>query len=199
MSVPPAVYNVRDFGAVGDGKADDLPVFKRILDLIANDPTRPALGNRGGGIYVPQGEYFLNGNLLWQDTNVLEGVCYDFFQVHEPCILKFAAGCGIVVMGSRDPFGHRGDASCIKHLTLIGSKLSIPTYECDHYYNEGEIVTLPHDPRFVYECVQSGTTCARPAPAWPAWLCIRASRPAAAIASKNHFYSAKKAKAFFLQ
>ena len=46
-----AIFNLRDFGAVGDGVADDGPALQRALD---------ALGTSGGGtLYVPAGRYLI--------------------------------------------------------------------------------------------------------------------------------------------
>src|ERR1700742_4422170 len=41
--------NLRDFGAVGDGVADDVPAFQAALDALA------AAG--GGTLFVPEGKY----------------------------------------------------------------------------------------------------------------------------------------------
>lgn len=47
--------NVREFGAVGDGKADETPAFQRVLD---------AVGSAGGGdVYAPPGRYLFRGHL----------------------------------------------------------------------------------------------------------------------------------------
>jgi hypothetical protein len=48
-------FNVRSFGAVGDGKTDDTTAFQKALD---------AAGKAGGGVvYAPRGNYFFTGNL----------------------------------------------------------------------------------------------------------------------------------------
>ncbi len=48
-------YNVRDFGAVGDGKTDDTAAFQRALQ---------AAGGAGGGVVLaPRGSYRIAGNL----------------------------------------------------------------------------------------------------------------------------------------
>jgi hypothetical protein len=50
-----SVYNVRDFGAVGDGKNDDTRAFQEALDTV---------GRAGGGIVrAPRGTYRIAGNL----------------------------------------------------------------------------------------------------------------------------------------
>src|ERR1044071_5992558 len=48
-SPDPEPLNLRDFGAVGDGVADDGPAFQKALDALA------AAG--GGTLFVPEGKY----------------------------------------------------------------------------------------------------------------------------------------------
>lgn len=56
-------YNVRDFGASGDGVTDDLPAFQRALD--AMKPIPPFTDVTGGAVLlVPAGNYFLS-QTLW--------------------------------------------------------------------------------------------------------------------------------------
>ena len=68
-SAPPAVpkhYNVRGFGAVGDGKTDDTAAFQKALDTA---------GKAGGGVvYAPVGNYFFAGNLNVPNAVTLAGI-----------------------------------------------------------------------------------------------------------------------------
>ena len=58
--------NVRDCGAVGDGKTDDTAAFQKALDTV---------GKAGGGIvFVPTGNYLFKGTLLIPRAVTLEGV-----------------------------------------------------------------------------------------------------------------------------
>lgn len=50
------VLNVRDFGAKGDGRADDT---RAIQDALANHP------NEGRIVYLPNGTYLISGTLRW--------------------------------------------------------------------------------------------------------------------------------------
>ena len=49
------LINVRDFGGIGDGKADDAPAIRRALDF--------AFKNGAGRVWVPAGNYALGGAL----------------------------------------------------------------------------------------------------------------------------------------
>jgi hypothetical protein len=60
------VYNVRDFGAKGDGKTDDTAAFQRALD---------EAGKAGGGVvYAPHGNYLFKGHLVVPNGVTLKGV-----------------------------------------------------------------------------------------------------------------------------
>jgi len=59
-------FNVRGFGAVGDGKTDDTAVFQKALD---------AASKVGGGVvYAPVGNYFFSGSLNVPNAVTLAGV-----------------------------------------------------------------------------------------------------------------------------
>jgi hypothetical protein len=69
-------FNVRDYGAVGDGKTDDTAAFQRALD---------AAGKANGGVvYAPRGNYFFAGRLnvpkavtlagMWQSVPAHNGI-----------------------------------------------------------------------------------------------------------------------------
>ncbi len=59
---PAATYNVRDFGAVGDGVAKDTRAFQKALDTCAV--------NGGGDVLVPSGRYLI-GSIQLGDRTVL--------------------------------------------------------------------------------------------------------------------------------
>lgn len=61
-----ADWNVRDFGAAGDGATDDTPAFQNALN---------EAGQAGGGIVnVPAGTYRINGNLVIPGAVTLQGI-----------------------------------------------------------------------------------------------------------------------------
>jgi hypothetical protein len=68
-SATPAVsehFNVRSFGAVGDGKTDNTAAFQKALD---------AAGKAGGGVvYAPRGNYLFAGNLNVPKAVTLAGI-----------------------------------------------------------------------------------------------------------------------------
>ena len=60
------MYNVRDYGAKGDGKTDDTGAFQKALDEAAK--------NRGGIVFAPTGNYLIATHLFIPDFVTLEGV-----------------------------------------------------------------------------------------------------------------------------
>jgi hypothetical protein len=59
-------WNVRDFGAVGDGKTDDTEAFQKALDTA---------GKTGGGtVYAPRGNYLFGGHLNVPQAVTLAGI-----------------------------------------------------------------------------------------------------------------------------
>lgn len=52
---PAAGWDVRHFGAKGDGKADDTAAFQHALDVVAKAG--------GGALYAPPGRFLFRGNL----------------------------------------------------------------------------------------------------------------------------------------
>ena len=59
--------NVKDFGAVGDGVADDAPAFQRAID--AAQTSAGASPARGFALYVPAGVYSVHRELLIHNTH----------------------------------------------------------------------------------------------------------------------------------
>jgi len=66
QALTPDRFNVRDFGAAGDGKTDDTRAFQKALD---------AAGQNGGGVvYAPRGSYFFAGHLNVPSAVSLAGI-----------------------------------------------------------------------------------------------------------------------------
>ena len=62
----PDQFDVRQFGAGGDGKTDDTAAFQRALE---------AAGKAGGGVvYAPRGNYFFAGHLNVPNAVTLAGI-----------------------------------------------------------------------------------------------------------------------------
>src|SRR3989442_462631 len=64
--IKPDLYNVRSYGAAGDGKTDDTAVFQKALGLA---------GQAGGGtVPAPRGSHLFSGHLNVPSGVTLEGI-----------------------------------------------------------------------------------------------------------------------------
>ncbi|MBS3734385.1 MAG: glycoside hydrolase family 55 protein [Phycisphaerae bacterium] len=97
-------FNVRDFGAKGDGKTDDTAAFVKAIQ---------AVKRHFQVIYVPDGTYLVSDRIAWGNWITLQG------QSRDGTIIKLKDDCpgydgdpkGVVVTGARGPFYGR-DARC---------------------------------------------------------------------------------------
>jgi len=60
------IYNVRDYGAKGDGQTDDTAAFQKALDAVA--------GKGGGTVLAPRGNYLFAGHLNVPSAVTLKGI-----------------------------------------------------------------------------------------------------------------------------
>jgi polygalacturonase len=176
--------NVRNFGALGNGVADDLPAFKSAL--------AHAFANSIGCIYVPPGIYFLNGNLGVEQTLELCGpsspAWFRYPKTSEgEATLRFAPFCSLVIWSNlNSPGGGNGSHSTLRNLAIEGSHATTTTYGRDQvavWTSAAKTVGqkfLPTNTRvnqlawgpkrgntleYYYEVVKAGT----PAATEPAW------------------------------
>lgn len=66
--------NVKDFGAVGDGRTDDSAAIQAAIDGVDGNPGAPKGGITGGWLWVPAGEYLISETItLHRFAGVLQG------------------------------------------------------------------------------------------------------------------------------
>lgn len=70
-----SIYNVRDFGARGDGTADDGPAFQRAHD---------AMPTQGGLMWVPEGNYTIGSTVLMNKGITIEGAGCTVSTLYQP-------------------------------------------------------------------------------------------------------------------
>lgn len=58
-------YNIRDFGAIGDGKKDDTSAFKSAMAVIAS--------NNGGTLTIPDGDYIVTSPIAVPSGIIIQG------------------------------------------------------------------------------------------------------------------------------
>lgn len=112
------MLNVKDFGAVGDGKVDDLAAFQSAIEALNTDPLSPM----GGAIYVPPGVYRLSSTLVLNRAINLFGDLGGWFAAS---VLKFDAAASPGILVYRDDGGaipsRRADWSLIEKLEIRGA------------------------------------------------------------------------------
>lgn len=105
--------NVKDFGAVGDGKKDDTEAI--------NDAIRK-VGNMGGGVvFIPSGKYRIDGNITVNDSVTLRG------QWQNPDIGGMGEGTTLLI------YGGKGDVNADPAVLL---RLDACIMDINFYYPE---------------------------------------------------------------
>ncbi|MFH5885422.1 glycosyl hydrolase family 28-related protein [Halalkalibaculum sp. DA3122] len=107
LIAPEVVADVGDFGAAGNGKRDDIDVFRSAI--------RAAAGKGGGTVHIPPGTYRLTGVIyLHQDGVVLAGSGQD------KTTLLFDASLTEVLGANRSGSGHASAWSWMGGMIWIG-------------------------------------------------------------------------------
>lgn len=122
-----SVFDVKSFGAVGDGKTDDYPAFQQALDAIAALPRVPASSTGGDDpagamLFIPYGEYRLSQTLHITRHVIVQGVSGTGWFAGSR--LKFPASTNGIVLHSRDTAATLGGGqagwSAIRDLAILG-------------------------------------------------------------------------------
>ncbi len=101
-----SIFNVKDFGAAGNGVQDDYPAFRQALDTIeqenAGDPVRGAI------LFIPSGKYRLTQTLVVTRSMILQGagmLSSRLEFVKDPGLPANTPLAGIVVQKGQRPDG----------------------------------------------------------------------------------------------
>jgi hypothetical protein len=171
------VYNVRAYGAVGDGVTDDTSAILAAQSALnASTPNSYTGGNlyKGVGVlYFPPGMYKISQTLkinrtckFLGDSSYLGGSGYSASQ------LIFTTGVSGIEVDRKENSsdGYGGDYSVIEGLSIISvSPTTTPTvysaWQANHAYTSGQIVRSTNDNRYFYKCTTPGTSGATE-PSW---------------------------------
>jgi hypothetical protein len=89
-----APLNVKDFGAVGDGVADDTAAIQAAIDVFKLPAGTPAtVADTGGGIYFPRGIYKVSGLRIVPVDSSNNGAVNGITLFGENAVLKGTAAC----------------------------------------------------------------------------------------------------------
>lgn len=156
-----AIFDVRDFQAIGDGRTDDLPAF--LAAMAAMGSLGP--GRDGSGmLLVPAGTYFLGGDLEITRPLHLMGTSPG------SSVLRFAPYKGIVgYPRTAAPDGGDATYARIENLRIM---CSAPDpypgeWQPGHDYRAGDRI-LPSTSSYIYhyECIQAGRSHGTQEPRW---------------------------------
>lgn len=146
---PQHVFNVKSYGAVGDGATDDAPAIAAAL--AAMDPTRP------GTLYFPPGTYLHDGDLVIRHACLVTGAGSGTADLPGSTI-TFPAGNGIIVDDL--PAKSAAKYTAFRHLYLVGSQLTLADRTDDTTPVKGTtLIRSPRhdDNRYYFKCVVAGT------------------------------------------
>jgi hypothetical protein len=116
-----SIFNVKDFGASGNGVEDDFPAFRVALDTI--DAVNSRDTSRGAILFIPSGTYRLIGTLNIARNMVLQGTGQSSSRlvfVKDPNLPANASSPGIAVIREKHADGRTtlGDWTIIRELSV---------------------------------------------------------------------------------
>lgn len=154
--VPPGHFNVKDYGAVGDGVTDDTAALQTLINT--------ATGTAGAGatIYLPPGNYYCASDLHLTRTVNLIGAAggQSDATVGPASVIRFAAGKMLIVHGvNTGPYpGGFATNSLIKDIALLGAQVTLTAWAASHAYSVGDKIQATDKNRYYYECIKAGTS-----------------------------------------
>lgn len=93
-----APLNVKDFGAVGDGVADDTAAIQAAIDVFKLPAGTPAtVADTGGGIYFPRGIYKVSGLTIQPVDSNNNGAVNGITLFGENAVLKGTPACTRII------------------------------------------------------------------------------------------------------
>lgn len=94
------VFTPQMFGATGNGSTDDTTAFQNAINA--------AQSANGGKVFVPSGQYLINGGLTITDAVTIEGVGYGdyagYFLEYTPTTYNTYGSCIVTTTTSNSPF-----------------------------------------------------------------------------------------------
>lgn len=136
------VVSVKDFGAVGDGVADDTAAFQAAADALIPVGGAPPTGGYGGTLYVPRGKYKITASIdLYNFASVMgdgrEATILDVspgfpvFINRDPLALIFSKLEGFQILGSSHGLNVSGytDNLTIRDVTVLNASTAAITID----------------------------------------------------------------------
>lgn len=150
-AMPDNWYNVRDYGAVGDGVTDDLAAFHYAIRVAMGPEYTRAAGNASKDctLFVPRGNYYLSDDLIIDRGIVVTGVGGGWLSTGSKLI--FAPYKGVKVQGiTNSSTGGDAAGAILRNLFIDGGhQLATPLcwwmhdqWEASHSYSVGDKIVM---------------------------------------------------------
>jgi len=137
VSVRGQIFDVRAFGAVGDGASDDWPAFNAAIEAMSSWLGDPSSSSEGSTLLVPPGTYRLAQSLVITRAIRLTGVGAGGRLA--AAVLHFDAGLAGVVIAAAQPgvSGRRAEGATVERLRIETTPGPAPVAD-------GEVTVAPH-------------------------------------------------------
>jgi hypothetical protein len=165
----PGYYCPDDYGAVGDGETPDDDAF--LAMFAAMNSAAIVFGNsESGSVQLSDNKiYYFEENLVIDRGLSIEGVGGAAVNCVTSSRLSFAPGKCVWFKGNAGWDHGASNGACLYRVGLVFQAVpGITSYQHATAYDVGDLIYLPNDHQFVYECLIAGTTAARPEVSWQA-------------------------------
>lgn len=149
-------FSVQAYGAIPDGATACDDAFKKMF--AAMQTTATLEGDAKAALSIAelgQGEYVFEDNLVLPGNCVLTGPISPLSGAVGATQLVFPAGKGVIVPNHADPRVGAVTGVTIRNVHIGCSALEVDEWAPSTPYSVGDIVVLPHNHEYVYECVKS--------------------------------------------
>lgn len=157
-------FNVRDFGARGDGVTDDAPAFQAAINATIGGPVENYA--RGRKLFIPKGDYWLGETIFVRRQMYITGETgTGFFSATKLYPRKNKSCIQVDFENLVDAPEARGSSSVVENLHIIYpgfSPYARFVWKPSHAYSVGDMVTSSNGPSkshyYTMECTGAGTT-----------------------------------------
>lgn len=162
--LPPGHFNVCDYGAIGNGVADDAPAIQAALNAMPTITTLPGY-NDAGVLHLPPGEFYCASDIHVARGAVIRGCAGGSGNALSR--IRFAAGKQFIVwhLGGPPEHGLLSAQDCaFEYVDIWTTKVTTTVHAPLTAYAVGD-KRIAIDRNYVYlECVKAGTTGSGVAP-----------------------------------
>jgi hypothetical protein len=152
---PPGQFDVKDYGAKGDGTTDDAPAINAAIQASAS------VAPYGATVLFSPGTYRLASPIRVTRSCLLLGVSLGRNGSAPPVLLKPDALVTAIIIDTpvtTPESGGDGAYAGVHKLSILGSVATIAVWQASHAYNVGDKVRRVNDNRYYHVCTVAGTS-----------------------------------------